>query len=50
MLAVVGTGTGLHAAREVAMTGLQKIVLQGSLHRTDIALHAAEQAEQAGQA
>ena len=41
VLAVVGTGDDLHAARQVAMSGVERIVLQGSLHRTDIALVAA---------
>ena len=41
VLAVVGTGEDLQAARQVAMAGVERIVLQGSLHRTDIALVAA---------
>ena len=42
VLAVVGTGTDLTAAREAAMAGVAKIELNGSFHRTDIALRAAE--------
>lgn len=42
VLAVVGTGEDLQAARELAMAGVERIELQGSLHRTDIALRAAE--------
>lgn len=42
VLAVVGTGEDLRAARELAMAGVERIELQGSLHRTDIALRAAE--------
>lgn len=42
VLAVVGTGADLTAAREAAMAGVAKVELNGSFHRTDIALRAAE--------
>ena len=40
VLAVVGLGTDLQAARELAYAGVDKIRLDGSQHRTDIALKA----------
>jgi phosphoribosylamine--glycine ligase len=42
VLSVVGTGSGLAAARERAYAGVAEISLPGSHHRTDIALKAAE--------
>ncbi len=42
VLAVVGTGEDLAGAREVALAGAEAIVLEGSHHRGDIALAAAE--------
>jgi phosphoribosylamine--glycine ligase len=40
-LSIVGMGDGLAAARERAYAGVERIVLAGSHHRTDIALAAA---------
>jgi phosphoribosylamine--glycine ligase len=42
VLTVVGTGPTLAAAREVALAGVDAIGLEGSQHRNDIALQAAE--------
>ena len=42
VLAVVGTGTDLAAARERALSGARAIGLEGSHHRSDIARAAAE--------
>jgi phosphoribosylamine--glycine ligase len=42
VLAVVGLGEDLHAAREAAYRGVGRITLAGGQHRTDIALKAAE--------
>jgi len=41
VLSVVGTGRDLAAARERAYTGVARIHLEGSHHRSDIALAAA---------
>lgn len=41
VLSIVGVGDGLAAARERAYEGVDRIVLEGSHHRTDIALAAA---------
>ena len=41
VLAVVGTGPDLAAAREVAYAGIARIGLQGSFYRHDIAEEAA---------
>jgi phosphoribosylamine--glycine ligase len=41
VLSIVGMGDGLAAARERAYAGVERIVLAGSHHRTDIALAAA---------
>jgi phosphoribosylamine--glycine ligase len=42
VLAVVGLGAELHAARAAAYGGVDRISLAGGQHRTDIALRAAE--------
>ncbi len=42
MLAVVGTGEDLDAARVAAYAGVEQIAFAGSQHRTDIALAAAQ--------
>ena len=46
VLTVVGTGADLAAAREVAYAGLDRIGLEGSFHRHDIAEQAALHQEQ----
>ncbi len=45
VLSIVGTGPSLAAARERAYAGVSRIVLDGSHHRTDIALAAANMEE-----
>jgi phosphoribosylamine--glycine ligase len=42
VLSVVGVGAGLAAARDAAYAGVARIGLEGSHHRSDIALKAAE--------
>ena len=42
VLTVVGAGADLTAARELALAGARAIELEGSHHRGDIALAAAE--------
>ncbi|MET1034611.1 MAG: phosphoribosylamine--glycine ligase [Arthrobacter sp.] len=42
VLAVVGLGADLHAARDAAYRGVDRLGLAGGQHRTDIALRAAE--------
>jgi phosphoribosylamine--glycine ligase len=44
VLAVVGTGADLEAARSVAYAGIAEISLVGSLYRRDIAQSAARSA------
>lgn len=48
VLCVVGTGTDLREAREVALSGARAIHLEGSFHRSDIAQRAAAGALDAG--
>jgi len=43
VLAVVGTGADLAAAREAAYAGVAAVEFEGAQHRTDIALRASQE-------